>query len=103
MGRLWVAAVGGHATRSVPAKILEAALISTTRSLPLTFVLAPLLGRAFKRAPATPPWNDSAAIREARLSVERLATHARCLALDQAVHPRPDARRVGKGGVRTCK
>ena len=55
-------------------------------SLSLTFALAPLLGRAFKRAPA-PPWNDTAAIREELLSVERMEEHARSLARAQAVKP----------------
>ncbi len=54
---------------------------------PLTFGLTPLLGRVFKRAPPKPPWNDTAAIREALFSVERMEEHAQSLALTQGVKP----------------
>jgi cyclic beta-1,2-glucan synthetase len=54
-------------------------------SLSLTFALAPLLGRALKRVPS--PWNDTTAIREELLSVERMEEHARSLARAQAVKP----------------
>ena len=54
--------------------------------LSLTLALTPLLGRAFKRAPA-PPWNDTAAIREEISSAERMEEHARSLARAQAVKP----------------
>lgn len=55
--------------------------------LPLTFGLAPLLGRVLKRAPPKPPWNDTSAIREALFSVERMEEHAQSLALTQGVKP----------------
>jgi len=55
--------------------------------LSLTLALAPFLGRAFTRAHAQPPWNDTAAIRQELASAERMEEHARSLARAQRVKP----------------
>ncbi len=59
-----------------------------TMSVSLTVALAPWLGRVFSGASASPPWNDTTAIREAIFSVERMEEHARSLARAQAIKPR---------------
>ena len=49
--------------------------------------LAPVLGRIFNPRAPSPPWDDTAAIREVLFSVERMEEHARSLALTQIVKP----------------
>ncbi len=58
-------------------------------SPPLTFVLAPFLGRLLSPASSKPPWDDTSAIRAALFSVERMEEHAHSLALAQVVRAKP--------------
>ena len=48
-----------------------------------------LLRRAFGRAPASPPWDSRAPVREELFSVERLEQHAESLASSQPITTRP--------------